>query len=37
VALLQEHDAAALTQFVLTRKLPIIVAGDFNMTPWTGR
>ena len=32
---LQEHDAAALTQFVLTRKLPIIVAGDFNMTPWT--
>ena len=34
---LQEHDAAALTQFVLTRKLPIIVAGDFNMTPWTGR
>ena len=32
---LQEHDATALTQFVLTRKLPIIVAGDFNMTPWT--
>lgn len=35
VAVLQEHDATALTQFVLTRKLPIIVAGDFNMTPWT--
>ena len=32
---LQEHDVAALTQFVLTRKLPLIVAGDFNMTPWT--
>jgi endonuclease/exonuclease/phosphatase (EEP) superfamily protein YafD len=32
---LQEHDVAALTQFVLSRKLPIIVAGDFNMTPWT--
>ncbi len=32
---LQEHDVAALTQFVLSRKLPIVVAGDFNMTPWT--
>ncbi len=32
---LQEHDVTALTQFVLTRKLPIVVAGDFNMTPWT--
>ncbi|HEX2447904.1 MAG TPA: endonuclease/exonuclease/phosphatase family protein [Methyloceanibacter sp.] len=32
---LQEHDATTLTQFVLTRKLPIVVAGDFNMTPWT--
>ena len=35
VAVLQEHDATALTQFVLTRKLPIILAGGFNMTPWT--
>jgi endonuclease/exonuclease/phosphatase (EEP) superfamily protein YafD len=34
---LQEHDVGALTQFVLSRKLPIIVAGDFNMTPWTDR
>jgi endonuclease/exonuclease/phosphatase (EEP) superfamily protein YafD len=34
---LQEHDVAALTQFVLTRKLPLIVAGDFNMTPWTAQ
>lgn len=32
---LQEHDVMALTQFVLTRKLPVIVAGDFNLTPWT--
>ena len=32
---LQAHDVTTLTQFVLTRKLPLIVAGDFNMTPWT--
>ena len=32
---LHEHDVTTLTQFVLTRKLPVIVAGDFNMTPWT--
>jgi len=32
---LQEQDVTALTQFLLTRKLPLIVAGDFNMTPWT--
>jgi endonuclease/exonuclease/phosphatase (EEP) superfamily protein YafD len=32
---LQEHDVTALVQFLLTRKLPLIVAGDFNMTPWT--
>jgi endonuclease/exonuclease/phosphatase (EEP) superfamily protein YafD len=32
---LQAHDVTALTQFLLTRKLPLIVAGDFNMTPWT--
>lgn len=32
---LQEHDVAALTKFVLTRTRPVIVAGDFNMTPWT--
>jgi endonuclease/exonuclease/phosphatase (EEP) superfamily protein YafD len=32
---LQQQDVSTLTQFVLTRKLPIIVAGDFNMTPWT--
>ena len=33
--MLQEHDVTSLIQFVLTRKLPLIVAGDFNMTPWT--
>ncbi len=33
--LLQAQDVAALTQFVLTRTLPIVVAGDFNLTPWT--
>jgi endonuclease/exonuclease/phosphatase (EEP) superfamily protein YafD len=32
---LHEQDVTTLTQFVLTRKLPVIVAGDFNMTPWT--
>ena len=33
--LLQAQDVAALTQLVLTRTLPIVVAGDFNLTPWT--
>ncbi len=32
---LQQQDVTMLTQFVLARKLPIIVAGDFNLTPWT--
>jgi endonuclease/exonuclease/phosphatase (EEP) superfamily protein YafD len=35
--MLQAHDATTLTQFVLTRKLPLVVAGDFNMTPWSDR
>jgi endonuclease/exonuclease/phosphatase (EEP) superfamily protein YafD len=26
---------AAVTQFLRGRKLPLIVAGDFNLTPWT--
>ena len=33
--LLQAQDVAALTQLVLARTLPIVVAGDFNLTPWT--
>jgi endonuclease/exonuclease/phosphatase (EEP) superfamily protein YafD len=32
---LQHQDITTLTQFVRTRRLPLIVAGDFNMTPWT--
>jgi endonuclease/exonuclease/phosphatase (EEP) superfamily protein YafD len=32
---LQSHDAATVTQFLRGRNLPLIVAGDFNMTPWT--
>ena len=35
--LLQAQDVAALTQLVLTRTLPIVVAGDFNLTPWADR
>ena len=31
----QGHDLAAVTQFLQNRKLPLIVAGDFNLTPWT--
>ena len=32
---LQQQDVAVLTQFVQSRTLPLIVAGDFNMSPWT--
>jgi endonuclease/exonuclease/phosphatase (EEP) superfamily protein YafD len=32
---LQHQDIATLTQFMENRKLPLVVAGDFNMTPWT--
>lgn len=32
---LQQQDIAVLTQFVQSRTLPLIVAGDFNMSPWT--
>jgi len=32
---LQQQDIAVLTQFVRSRTLPLIVAGDFNMSPWT--
>ncbi len=32
---LQEEDVAALTDFVLRREGPLVVAGDFNMSPWT--
>jgi endonuclease/exonuclease/phosphatase (EEP) superfamily protein YafD len=32
---LQKHDLTALSHFVRNRELPIIVAGDFNLTPWT--
>ena len=32
---LQAHDVAAVTQFLRGRNLPVIVAGDFNLTPWT--
>jgi endonuclease/exonuclease/phosphatase (EEP) superfamily protein YafD len=32
---LQHQDITTLTQFMAARKLPLIVAGDFNMTPWT--
>jgi endonuclease/exonuclease/phosphatase (EEP) superfamily protein YafD len=32
---LHEEDFAALTNFVLSRTGPLVVAGDFNMTPWT--
>jgi endonuclease/exonuclease/phosphatase (EEP) superfamily protein YafD len=31
----QGRDLAAATQFLRDRKLPLIVAGDFNLTPWT--
>ena len=32
---LQDQDYAALTAFVRSRDLPLVVAGDFNATPWT--
>ena len=32
---LQQQDIAVLTQFVQSRTLPLIVAGDFNMSPWS--
>jgi len=32
---LQEEDIEALTTFVQSRTLPLVVAGDFNMSPWT--
>lgn len=32
---LQQADIAGLTQFVQSRSGPLILAGDFNMTPWT--
>lgn len=34
---LQQDDVAALTNFVLSRSLPLVVAGDFNMSPWTDK
>jgi endonuclease/exonuclease/phosphatase (EEP) superfamily protein YafD len=34
---LQQQDIAALTGFVHSRTLPLIVAGDFNMSPWTDK
>jgi endonuclease/exonuclease/phosphatase (EEP) superfamily protein YafD len=32
---LQHQDIAALIAFVNSRALPIVMAGDFNMSPWT--
>ncbi len=32
---LQQHDMDNLTRFVQTRQGPLVVAGDFNQTPWT--
>lgn len=32
---LQHQDIAALIAFVKGRTLPIVMAGDFNMSPWT--
>jgi endonuclease/exonuclease/phosphatase (EEP) superfamily protein YafD len=32
---LQEQDIEALTEFMRGRTLPLVVAGDFNMSPWT--
>jgi len=32
---LQQQDVAALIEFVQARTVPLIVAGDFNMSPWT--
>ena len=32
---LQLEDFATLTAFVQSQSVPLVVAGDFNMTPWT--
>jgi len=32
---LQQQDIGALTEFVRSRTMPLVVAGDFNMSPWT--
>ena len=32
---LQGQDIVTLTQFVRSRTTPLVVAGDFNMAPWT--
>jgi endonuclease/exonuclease/phosphatase (EEP) superfamily protein YafD len=32
---LQQQDIAALIAFARSRTLPIVMAGDFNMSPWT--
>lgn len=32
---LQEQDIESLTEFVQSRTMPLIVAGDFNLSPWT--
>ena len=32
---LQEEDIEALSSFVLPREGPLVLAGDFNMSPWT--
>lgn len=32
---LQQADILGLTEFVQSRSAPLIVAGDFNMAPWT--
>jgi endonuclease/exonuclease/phosphatase family metal-dependent hydrolase len=32
---LQQEDVAALIAFATSRTLPLVVAGDFNMSPWT--
>jgi endonuclease/exonuclease/phosphatase (EEP) superfamily protein YafD len=32
---LQQEDVAALISFVRGRTLPLVMAGDFNMSPWT--
>lgn len=34
---LHEGDVATLTSFVQERTVPLIVAGDFNMAPWTAQ
>ncbi len=32
---LQQQDIAALIAFARSRTLPLVMAGDFNMSPWT--